>query len=138
MISSGTLTAQQDDIFTELESVPINSLSITETYEETPPQHPGGEVEFFKYLLKNQQYPIDAKNLGIEGNVAVSFKILKDGSVDKNSVRVVSSPSNLLNKEAIRLITNSPNWVPAMKLKGGKTPLPIDFELTLPVLFRIK
>lgn len=71
----------------------------------------------------------------IEGNVNVSFEILTSGTVDRNSVTVVNSSSQLLNKEAIRLIKNSPPWIAATIVKEGEKPRLIESRISVPIPF---
>ncbi|MEQ8583205.1 MAG: energy transducer TonB [Marinoscillum sp.] len=130
---------QINELFSELDSLlPTDqTITITETYEESAPQFPGGIVEFYKYVQSSLEYPVIAKSLNIEGRVILSFEILADGTVNKDSVKILNSPSEHLNKEAIRLIANSPEWIPATRSKAGNTPIPIAVRMALPILFRI-
>ncbi|WP_115866533.1 energy transducer TonB [Marinoscillum furvescens] len=77
-------TTELDKLFVELDSLlPSDTFSVSETYVETTPQFPGGQVAFYKYLLKNLNYPIAARTAGIEGKVIVSFEILTDELLTK-------------------------------------------------------
>jgi TonB family protein len=132
-------TTELDDLFLiELDSlVPTDTFSVFVTYTETNPQFPGGDVEFYRYVLSNLEYPMAARAADIEGKVIISFEILSDGTVNKNSVTVVSSSSQLLNQEAMRLIQNSPPWIAATITKEDEQPRPIDSRISLPIPFRL-
>lgn len=133
-------TVQLNELFSELDSLlPTDDriITITQTDEESTPQFPGGIVEFYKYVESNLEYPVMAKSLHIEGKVILSFEILANGTVNKDSIKILNTPSEHLNKEAIRLISNSPRWIPATRSKAGNTPVPIAVRMTLPILFRI-
>ena len=128
-------TVQLNELFSELDTLLPTDQTIT--YEESAPQFPGGIVEFYKYVQSSLEYPVIAKSLNIEGRVILSFEILADGTVNKDSVKILNSLSEHLNKEAIRLIANSPRWIPATRSKAGNTPIPIAVRMALPILFRI-
>lgn len=128
----------QNESTLEMDSLSTDTFSITTIYEETTPQFPGGEVEFYKYIQNHLQYPHEAKKEGIEGIVVVSFEIDTNGAINRNSVDIVRSPNKVLNQEAIRLIRSSPPWIPATRSKNGATPLPVRRRIEHPVAFRIK
>lgn len=131
--------SELDEQFLEFDTIlSTDTSSVTITHVETFPQFPGGIIEFHKYVKNNQVYPILAKSSNIEGKVTLSFEILADGTVNENSVKVMNSPSELLNKEAIRLITNSPPWIKATRSKEGETPIRINSRTSLPILFRLE
>lgn len=71
---------------------------------------PGGMNAYNKYLLKNLNYPKEAKDKGIEGNVFISFIVDKDGSL--SDFEVVRGPGGGLAEEALRVYMESPNWTP--------------------------
>ena len=79
-------------------------------------EFPGGMIGFGQYITDNLQYPDEAKEKGISGNVRVSFIIDKDGSVI--DAKVIESVDPNLDKEAIRLIRSMPKWKPG--IRNGK------------------
>ncbi|HBY66893.1 MAG TPA: hypothetical protein DEG69_03450 [Flavobacteriaceae bacterium] len=98
--------------------------------EKSPASFSGGKVALTEYLSQNLTYPEEAKSLQIEGKVYVTFSISKDGSTE--NIKAIRGPGFGLNKEAIRLIQNMPNWKPAIqngKPVGAKMMLPITFKL---------
>lgn len=81
----------------------------------------------YKYL----KYPKAAISRGIQGCVEVEFIIEKDGSV--TNVRVVRSVDELLDDEAVRVISVSPKWIPG-RIGGNK----VRTKITLPVFFILR
>jgi protein TonB len=96
-----------------------------------PPTFPGGERELLKYLAENIKYPALAREAGIQGNVALSFVIGKDGSI--NDVQLLRDIGGGCGKEAIRVVHNMPNWSPG-EANGHK----VKVRFTLPVRFRLE
>ncbi|SEJ57728.1 TonB family C-terminal domain-containing protein [Dyadobacter sp. SG02] len=92
------------------------------------PYFPGGYKGLNKFLANNLQYPHEALETGIEGSVRVSFLLDEDGNV--SSGRVVSSPGEELDDEALRLVNSMPKWTPAQK--DGK---PIAVWYTISIQF---
>ncbi len=136
LVSICSMQAQVQDT-SKLESI-SQPDTVSITYIETTTQFPGGHVEFYKYVFKNLNYPLDAKAAGIGGKVILSFEILADGTVNKNSITIDRSSSELLNKEAIRLISNSPSWIAATIAKEGEKPKSIKSRISLAIPFRLK
>lgn len=75
------------------------------------PQFPGGADAQQAYLDKNMKYPKDAKKALLEGTAICQFKIAEDGSVKEPEV-FVSTGTESLDKEALRLISAMPKWTP--------------------------
>jgi TonB family C-terminal domain len=77
---------------------------------EKMPQFPGGEVALLKWISENINYPEEAKKNKIEGRVACSFVVNKDGSV--SDVQVVRPLDPDLDKEAVRVLSILPKFIP--------------------------
>ncbi|MET0391979.1 MAG: energy transducer TonB, partial [Chitinophagaceae bacterium] len=71
----------------------------------------GDEKDWRKYIEKSLKFPDRATNLGKGGSVYVSFVIAPDGKV--KDIRIVRSAEFSLDKEAVRVIASSPDWIPA-------------------------
>ena len=71
---------------------------------------PGGQRAWAEYLSKNLTYPDDAKELGIEGRVFVQFIVERDGKL--TNIKVVKGIGGGCDEEAVRLLRESPNWIP--------------------------
>jgi len=102
----------------------------TYTVREAQPQFPGGLQAFGEYLGRNIQYPYSARMNHTQGKVLVSFVVERDGSL--TDVKVKESPSTTLSGEAVRIVENSPNWIPGYQY-GRKVRVsyvvPINFSL---------
>jgi len=81
---------------------------------DTMPTFQGGDMEKFRrYLALNLKYPEEAREKGITGTVYVQFLVNQNGEVDK--VQVIRGVDPILDKEAIRVVANSPAWSPGKK-----------------------
>lgn len=76
------------------------------------PAFPGGTKAYRNYLLKTLKYPKEAKEMGIEGNVYLSFVVDTDGTL--GDFEVVRSLGGGLNEEALRVYMEGPNWTPGI------------------------
>jgi TonB family protein len=93
---------------------------------------PGGLDEFYKFVLKNLRYPVYERTNKIEGKVFVEFVITKTGKIDIESVKAIKGVSRGLDEEAVRLIKDSPDWIPGSQrgsLVAQKMVLPVAFKL---------
>ncbi|MDE6278927.1 MAG: energy transducer TonB [Paramuribaculum sp.] len=100
-------------------------------YEEVdePPTFPGGDSEMIKYINTNRRYPAKAYADGIEGRVLCSFIVMPDGEI--HNIEVIRGVEKTLNEEAVRLISEMPDWVPG-KVEGEK----VATLCILPIAFR--
>lgn len=94
-------------------------------YQEAYPL--GGKKEFKEYIEENIIYP-DTTTSDREV-VVLKFIVLPDGR--PSNIKVILSPGEKFSKEAIRLLINGPDWIPAEK--GGKY---IAEENRLKVIFQ--
>jgi len=95
------------------------------------PEFPGGEAAMTKFIIDNVKYPEAAKKSGTQGKVFVDFLVTKTGKLD--SVRVKEKGNELLDKEALRVISSMPDWIPGVN-KG----VAVDVEMTLPIAFKLE
>ena len=89
-------------------------------------EFPGGLSKFTDYLIAETKYPEAELKKGLEGKVIVSFIVEKDGTISEVEVKEGISPA--LDKEAIRVIRNSPNWIPG---KENGIPVRIKHDIGL-------
>ena len=100
------------------------------SYAEVMPEFPGGMPEMVKYLLENMIYPEEMKENGIEGRIFVQFVVTKTGSVkDVTIARGIDG----LNREAIRLVKQMPNWKPGKN--NGKE---VNVKMVIPIRFSLQ
>jgi periplasmic protein TonB len=98
---------------------------------EIMPEYPGGYTALQEYLVKNIQYPEQAKKDSITGKVFVQFIINETGKV--TDPKVLKSANPLLDAEAIRVVGTMPDWTPG-KNKGEK----VKVAFTIPIMFALK
>jgi TonB family protein len=97
----------------------------------TFPEFKGGIPAFSEYLGSNIIYPRDARRLNTQGRVIVQFVVDKDGTISNIEVKRHVSPS--IDAEAVRVIKNSPRWVPGRQFGRNvkvSYSVPIQFTLT--------
>ena len=78
-------------------------------------QFPGGESKFRLYLMDRMRYPVRCQEEGISGRVRVQFVVEVDGRI--SDIRIIEQCKSCpeFEKEAIRVIRQSPRWIPAEK-----------------------
>lgn len=99
---------------------------------EDKPMFQGKDAnEFTKWVYNNIVYPEIAKENGVQGRVTLQFEIGKDGTV--TNVKVLRGVDSSLDKEAVRVVSNSPKWTPG-KQRGKAVKVKYNF----PVTFQLK
>ncbi len=101
------------------------------TVVEQMPSFPGGEAALMQYLSKNIKYPPFAEENNIQGRVICTFVVERDGSV--SDIRIARSVDPSLDKEAIRVVSGMPRWIP-----GRQNGQMVRVKYTLPVTFRLQ
>ncbi len=97
---------------------------------EMESEFPGGKGSWGRYLMKNLIYPQRAQNLGKQGTVVLQFIVDTEGRIFDQEI--VQSVEFSLDQEALRMIIESPAWIPAFqygkKVKSYKKQ-PLTFKL---------
>ena len=101
------------------------------TVVEEQPAYPGGEEARIAYLQQNIKYPEEAKELGIQGKVFVTFVVEVDGTI--TDVRVLRGIGGGCDEEAIRVVKSMPKWVP-----GKQRGVPVRVQFNLPIKFTLQ
>lgn len=101
-----------------------NHLYIPATFE-------GGQAAIMKYLKKHLRYPPQAISQGIQGKVFIKLTLSKNGKVKNASA--IKGVHHLLDKEAIRVTQQMPDWIPARKLGQN-----VESQVVIPVTFVLK
>ena len=96
--------------------------------EEVYPKFPGGPEKMFEFIADNLRWPGDDDSC-IQGRVAVSFIVEKDGSL--SDIKVAKSLDPLFDEEAVRVVKSMPKWEPGMW--NGK---PARVKFFVPIRFR--
>ena len=110
------------------ERLPASAKEISENMEM--PEFPGGLSALVSWLGNNLQYPAVAEMKGIQGRVNCSFIVECDGSI--SDIQVISGVDPSLDKEAVRVIKQMPQWKPGKKngeVVRVRNVLPISFKL---------
>jgi periplasmic protein TonB len=145
-VESGLAT--QDDLSTKgnTEAPPDEEIKIEEVKEqviqqeapkeiftvvEEQPGYPGGDEARIRFLQENIKYPEEAKELGVQGKVFVTFVVEVDGSI--TDVRVLRGIGAGCDEEAIRVVRSMPRWVP-----GKQRGQPVRVQFNLPIKFTLQ
>ena len=139
----------EDDMFMNLEvnaNLGVEIMDYVETVEEEEveeeaipfqlveekPKFKGGDAnEFSKWVNSNLVYPEIAKENGVQGRVTLQFTVNVDGSV--TNVKVLRGVDSSLDKEAVRVVSNSPKWTP-----GKQRDRAVKVTYTFPVIFQLR
>ncbi len=77
---------------------------------DQPPMYRDSLKELYRFMFENIDYPIQARDKGVEGRVFLRFIVEKDGSL--SNFLPLKSPDDLLTKEAIRVVKlTSGDWI---------------------------
>ncbi|MBK9191323.1 MAG: energy transducer TonB [Crocinitomicaceae bacterium] len=122
---------QQTEPATETEpEEPFTDESDVSDFAEVDPAFPGGESAMIKFIQENVTYPELSREMGEQGTVYVQFVVHTDGSIQ--NVKVLKGVSELLDREAVRVIKKMPNWSP-----GKQDGEPVRVRYQIPINFRI-
>lgn len=94
------------------------------------PEYKGGMAAFYRYVEDELQYPLEARQKGIEGQVEVQFVVEKDGTL--SNVSIIRGIGAGCDEEAERVVKNSPSFHPG-KQRGS----PVKVQMVLPLLFSL-
>lgn len=100
--------------------------------EQKPAFQGSDTMEFTKWVFSQIKYPEEAKEKQIQGRVTLQFTIAKDGNV-KDVTVAKSSGSKILDDEAVRVVSMSPQWEP-----GKQNGEPVNVRFTFPVVFQMR
>lgn len=99
---------------------------------EQKPSFNGGDAnEFSKWVNERLVYPEIAKENGVQGRVMLQFTVGADGSV--SGVKVLRGVDPSLDKEAVRVVSQSPKWKP-----GKQRDRAVKVTYTFPVIFQLR
>ena len=120
------VTREQDSkIKEEKKPVPFQYLA------QKPGFNGGDANEFSKWVAANLKYPENCRQSRIQGRVTLQFTITETGKV--TDVKVLRGVNEDLDKEAIRVISESPLWTPGKDENGNVVPV----SYTFPVLYKL-
>ncbi len=111
-----------------------NSIHAQTKTPPRPAEFPGGINQFYKWVDRNIIYPKDALLTSTEGQVVISFILNESGKVWGESLTIKQSVSPTIDAEAIRLMKESPIWIPARDAELGKA---VPVRMSVPINFMI-
>ena len=118
--------------YVEVEEEVVEEEAIPFQLVEEKPSFQGGDAnQFSKWVNQRLVYPEIAKENGVQGRVTPQFTVEKDGSVTK--VKVLRGVDPSLDKEAVRVVSQSPKWKPG---KQRDRAVPVTY--TFPVIFQLR
>jgi TonB family protein len=92
----------------------------------------GGDAnEFSKYVAQNVVYPESCRQSRIEGRVTLEFTVTETGKVA--DIKILRSVNGDLDREAVRVVAQSPLWTPGRDENGEVVPV----KYTFPVIFKL-
>ncbi len=95
------------------------------------PEFIGGQEAMSTFIQEEITYPELAFRQGVEGVVLINFRITTSGKIINPYVAQGVHPT--LDQEALRLVTEMPNWSPA---RQNGTPREVAYQL--PIRFELK
>lgn len=92
----------------------------------------GGDAnEFSKWVGENVRYPEKCRQSRVQGRVTLQFTVTEEGKV--RDVKVLRSVNDEMDKEAVRVVSESPLWTPGRDANGEIVPV----SYTFPVIFSL-
>lgn len=119
------------EVVEEVKPAPVEDKVYESFSIQKEPSFPGGVPELMKYLAANIKYPPLARENNIQGKVALTFVVNKNGSI--SDVSILKDIGGGCGKEAVRVIGTMPNWSP-----GEANGHPVKVRFTLPVSFKLE
>lgn len=95
-------------------------------YVTEKPTFPGGDSKLMEFINENRHYPKGAYKAGIQGRVTCSFIVNANGSI--SHVRVLRGVEESLNKEALRVFSSMPDWMPG-RIENRQVPVRVIWSI---------
>jgi len=102
-------------------------IATSSVFGQEYPTFPGDEKALTEYIQDNLQYPQEALDSCQEDIVYIKFVINTNGTIS-NIEFTIKSPYEALNKEALRVVKNMPNWNPGNNSQNFQ--IPFKFKLS--------
>ena len=120
------------DYVEQVEEEHVEEEAIPFQLVEKKPTFQGGDAnDFSKWVNSKLVYPEIAKENGVQGRVVLQFTVNPDGSV--TGVKVLRGVDASLDKEAVRVVSQSPKWEP-----GRQRDRAVKVTYTFPVIFQLR
>ncbi len=118
----------EPDIFVIVENMPAWKGCKSKKSEERKDYT---DTKIFAFLGKNIKYPRPCIDARISGVVYVEYIINEKGQI--TNAQVVRGAHSLLDKEALRVVNNMPDFDP-----GKQRGIPVNVKFTLPIRFTLE
>lgn len=127
-----TVTYEDTTVYAPIQLRPPNDTGFYKPLPEgaTPPSFRGGEQGLMQLLASRISYPKQAITNNIQGIVALSFVVEKDGSI--SNIVVLRDIGGGCAEESVRVVKTLPKWLPGM-IDGS----PVRVSYVLPVRFKL-
>jgi len=120
------------DYVTDVADEQVEDAPIPFALVEEKPSFMGGDANTFsKWVSQHIVYPELAKENGVAGRVTLQFTIMPDGKL--TNVKVLRGVDASLDKEAVRVVSSSPNWTP-----GKQRDRAVKVIYNFPVIFQLR
>ncbi|MBK7230810.1 MAG: energy transducer TonB [Saprospiraceae bacterium] len=119
-------------LLTSVKSCIVLSQSdkVYKSYEvDTTPEFIGGDEAEEKFIRRNLKWP--SEDFGYSGYVVIHAFVNIDGRL--KDVKLVKKLCPFCDKEAIRVVSLMPKWIPATK-RGKK----VNCEVEIPIHFKLE
>lgn len=93
-------------------STRVNIKDLVSEPNETKPSFPGGMDAMMEYLRNNTKYPESQKAKKMNGHINVVFEVDTKGAI---TIKAHDKGNEDFEKEAVRVISSMPNWIPGSK-----------------------
>lgn len=100
------------------------------TVVEEMPEYEGGMEAFYNFVSQEIEYPIAARENGVEGRVIVQFVVGRDGAV--SNVEAIKGIGYGCDEEAVRVIQKVADFKPGSQ--RGRT---VRVRMDMPIIFKI-
>lgn len=128
----GSLGVEITDYVEEVVEEEVEEEAIPFALVEQKPSFMGGDANNFqKWVSERLQYPEIAKENGVQGKVILQFTVGADGNL--TNIKVVRGVDPSLDKEAVRVVSQSPKWTP-----GKQRDRNVKVTYTFPVIFQLR
>lgn len=111
--------------------IKLNKVNQEIAVEQTA-EFPGGMSEFYRYVISTVNFPREARESKVSGKVLASFLVDKDGSIPRDSIKIIQGLHPSCDREVIRVLQKSPKWKPG-SIRGEPTRqrivIPVDFSV---------
>jgi len=129
---TGTVNVNQEDEGFRLKSaIKVREAVPFHQAAQQPTFNGGNANEFSKWVSENVIYPEKCRQSKVQGRVTLQFTVTETGKV--TDVKVLRGVNAELDKEAIRVVSESPLWTPGTNKNGEIVPISYVF----PVIFQL-